>query len=131
LHFIGEDVGFVDFQIIDTVPGIVRLHPSIDRFPQSERRVSLRAHVAAVAQARGAQLKTGDDTSVITDCERNVVRSASRLRISIEIAVLKDEPMTQDSRSLLDDCFLGGPALSRISLAPVVDIQARPESETY
>src|SRR5580704_3413395 len=67
LHIVGEHVGFVNFQIIDVMTGFVSLHSPIDRFFQSEWGVSFCAHVCAVAFARGAQLKTGNDASVITN----------------------------------------------------------------
>ena len=89
LHVVRKHIRFVNFQIIDMLTGLVRLHPFIDRSFQRERRIALSAHISAVAFARSAQLKTGDDTSVIANHKTGAARTAARAWIPIEIAILK------------------------------------------
>jgi hypothetical protein len=45
LHFVCKHVGFVNFQIIDALTGIVRPHPFVDRFSQSEGGIALSTHL--------------------------------------------------------------------------------------
>ena len=73
----------------------VRLHPNFDRFFQSQRGISLGAHVSAVAFARSAQLKAGNDTTVITNDKIDASRTPARTWKSIEIAELEYETVFQ------------------------------------
>ena len=66
LHFVCNYIRFINFYVINMLTGLVRPHPFIDRSFQSKRGISLCAHVSTVEFARGAQLKTRGDASVIT-----------------------------------------------------------------
>jgi len=108
LHFLGKDIRFVNLQIIDTVAVAVRLRPSIDGFLQCKLGISFRAHIPAVSYTRSAELKTSDDTSVIADYQRNTVRTATRVWIPVEIAVLQSKTAAQDTSRLANNGFLVG-----------------------
>src|SRR5271169_954399 len=45
LHFVCKHIGFVNFQIIDMLTGIVRPHPFVDRFSQSEGGIAISTHL--------------------------------------------------------------------------------------
>lgn len=104
MRFVRKYVRFVNLQIVDMPTGFVRFQPFIDCSFQRERGISLRAHVSAVANARGAQLKTGNNTSAISNHQSGAGRASFRAGISIEVAILEYKSASQETNSLVDNC---------------------------
>lgn len=110
--------------------GIVRPHPLIDGFSQSEGRIAGGTHPWAIGilmDNAGTQHKTGNNTSVITN--QKIGGFDIVAWNSIEIAILKCKSTSQDSVCLVDNCQLGARWLSRVDFTLVINTQTGAERE--
>jgi hypothetical protein len=124
LHFVGKYVGFVNFQKINMVTGIVRLHPVIDCLSQSERGIAGSAKFWTTALGGACHLQPGDNTSAITHYQTGGIRLM--LGACMEIVVLKHEPASQDTRCLVDDSLPGAHRLTTLDFAVFINIETIP-----
>jgi hypothetical protein len=117
LHLFSKHIRFVNLQIIHLLTGPVRLHPFIDRFPQSEWRITLSTQPCAAdfVFAGAAHLQTRGNPSAITHHKTGV--PVLTLQACMEIVILQHKPASQETLRLVDDGLPGNRPLLAVDLA--------------